>query len=49
MQTTRTQADKLATAVYHEAIKLGFNDEQAQMILNQTWDILVHGELQSNE
>lgn len=46
MKTTVQQADKLAIAFYHSAIAQGFSEEKAQLLLNQVWDVMVHGKLQ---
>lgn len=41
---TYQQADKISIAIYHKAIELGFNPEQAQMLLNTAHDIALNGE-----
>jgi hypothetical protein len=49
MKTTVQQADKLAIAFYHKALEQGFTEEKAQMLLNQVWDVMVHGKPQEEQ
>lgn len=49
MNTTVKQADKLAIAFYEAALAQGFTEEKAQMLLNQVWDVMVHGKPQAEE
>jgi hypothetical protein len=49
MKTTVQQADKLAIAFYESALAQGFTEEKAQMLLNQVWDVMVHGKPQAEE
>jgi len=44
MKTTMQQADKLAIAIFHKAIELGFTPEESQMLLNVAHDIALNGE-----
>ena len=41
---TRTEADKVSIELFHKAIALGFNPDEAQMILNTAHDIALNGE-----
>lgn len=46
---TIQQADKLAIAFYHSALAQGLTEEEAQMLLNKVWDVMVYGKPQSEE
>lgn len=49
MKTTVKEADKLAIAFYHAAIAQGLTEEKAQMLLNNVWDVMIHGKPQEEQ